>query len=116
MWSMDYVQVPVERAEVAIEATEVILIEATKEEIKEKKKAELVKQMSLSTDGSGLAKSGSESSISEACDSVKETTKRFETEKEECSDNDDVQETNKFKPLDNKISISSAKVCCHNHN
>ena len=110
MWSMDYVQVPVERAEVAVEAIEVAIVEATKEEIKEKKKADLVKQMSLSTDGSGLAKSGSESSISEACDSVKETTKRFETEKEECSDNEEVQESNKFKPLDNKICISSAKV------
>lgn len=60
-----------------------------------------------------LAKSGSESSISEACDSVKESTKRFEEEKDECSDNEQeavkVSESNKFKTLDNKISISSAK-------
>lgn len=37
-----------------------------------------------------LTKSGSESSISEACDdSVKETSKRFEAEREECSDKDE---------------------------
>lgn len=35
-----------------------------------------------------LLKSGSESSISEACDSVKESSKRYETEKDECSDNE----------------------------
>lgn len=34
-----------------------------------------------------LNKSGSESSISEACDSVKETSKRFEAERDDCSDN-----------------------------
>lgn len=54
MWSMDYVQVPVEKTEVAEEVKDkVVAVEETKEEIKEKKKAELVKQMSLSTDGSG---------------------------------------------------------------
>lgn len=37
-----------------------------------------------------LAKSGSESSISEACDdSVKETSKRFEAEREDCSDKEE---------------------------
>lgn len=37
-----------------------------------------------------LAKSGSESSISDACDdSVKETSKRFEAEREDCSDKDE---------------------------
>lgn len=51
---MDYVQVPVEKTEVAEEAKEeAVVVEETKEEIKQKKKAELVKQMSLSTDGSG---------------------------------------------------------------
>ena len=53
MWSMDYVQVPVEKTELAEEAIEAVIITETKEELKEKKKAELVKQMSLSTDGSG---------------------------------------------------------------
>lgn len=54
MWSMDYVQVPEERAESAAEIKEDIVIEESKEDIKEKKKAELVKQMSLSTtDGGG---------------------------------------------------------------
>lgn len=53
MWSMDYVQVPEEKSEIAEEEkTEVE--EESKEVIKEKKKAELVKQMSLSTtDGGG---------------------------------------------------------------
>jgi len=51
---MDYVQVPEGRAEVAEEAKEEPIQETT-EELKEKKKAELVKQMSLSTaDESGL--------------------------------------------------------------
>lgn len=37
-----------------------------------------------------LAKSGSESSISETCDdNVKETEKRFETEREDCSDTEE---------------------------
>lgn len=52
MWSMDYVQVPEERFE-AEEQTKEDAIEESKEVLKEKKKAELVKQMSLSTDGGG---------------------------------------------------------------
>lgn len=54
---MDYVQVPEDRIEpeVAVEAKEEKVTE-TKEELKEKKKAELVKQMSLSTDGPGKMK------------------------------------------------------------
>ena len=56
MWSMDYVQVPVERAESVEEVLEDNAIEESKEVIKEKKKAELVKQMSLSTDGGGKLK------------------------------------------------------------
>jgi hypothetical protein len=53
MWSMDYVQVPEERAEPEVKVTEDV-VEESKEVIKEKKKAELVKQMSLSTtDGGG---------------------------------------------------------------
>jgi hypothetical protein len=52
MWSMDYVQVPVEREE-PIEEVKEEAFEESKEVIKEKKKAELVKQMSLSTDGGG---------------------------------------------------------------
>lgn len=53
MWSIDYVQIPNERPEIAEEAKEEIAIEESVEERKEKKKAELVKQMSLSTDGGG---------------------------------------------------------------
>lgn len=49
---MDYVQVPEERAESVLEVKDEI-VEESKEVIKEKKKAELVKQMSLSTDGGG---------------------------------------------------------------
>lgn len=52
MWSMDYVQVPEERPEVEEPAKEAA-VEESKEVIIEKKKAELVKQMSLSTDGGG---------------------------------------------------------------
>jgi hypothetical protein len=53
MWSIDYVQIPNEKPEIAEEAKEEIVIEESFEERKEKKKAELVKQMSLSTDGGG---------------------------------------------------------------
>lgn len=51
MWSMDYVQVPEERLE---EVSKIVVVEESKEVLKEKKKAELVKQMSLSTDGGGM--------------------------------------------------------------
>jgi hypothetical protein len=50
---MDYVQVPEERAESVQEVKDEVIVEESKEVIKEKKKAELVKQMSLSTDGGG---------------------------------------------------------------
>lgn len=49
---MDYVQVPEEKPEVE-QPAKVEVVEESKEVIKEKKKAELVKQMSLSTDGGG---------------------------------------------------------------
>lgn len=126
MWSMDYVQIPEERSE-AEESPEDV-IEESKEVLIEKKKAELVKQMSLSTDGAGetlkdacigdteafflfkvLAKSGSESSISEACDSIKESKKQFEDEKEECSDKEESRSNKNQLTIDNKASISSAK-------
>lgn len=35
-----------------------------------------------------IVKSGSESSLSEACDSLKESSKRFEAERDDCSDDD----------------------------
>jgi hypothetical protein len=93
MWSIDYVQVPVEiiNKPPTIDLKELLVKPDNLQDIKEKRKADLVKQMSMSTDGSNgsnLVKSGSESSISEACDSVKETSKRFETEKDECSDSE----------------------------
>lgn len=51
MWSIDYVQTPNDsKPEVAEEAKEDEVIEENKEEIKAKKKAELVKQMSLTTE------------------------------------------------------------------
>jgi len=53
MWSIDYVQIPNDKPEVAEEAKEEEIVEENKEEIQAKKKAELVKQMSLSTDGAG---------------------------------------------------------------
>lgn len=93
MWSMDYVQVPIEKQKKPTCDVESIDYTAT-ESNSENKKAALVKQMSVTTSSAEVAledsleKSGSESSISEACDSVKETSKRFETEKDECSDNE----------------------------
>ena len=54
MWSIDYVQIPNDKPEVAEEAKEEEIVEENKEEIQAKKKAELVKQMSLSTDGAGI--------------------------------------------------------------
>lgn len=55
MWSIDYVQIPNDKPEVGEEAKEEEekVVEQNKEEIQAKKKAELVKQMSLSTDGAG---------------------------------------------------------------
>lgn len=53
-----------------------------------------------------LAKSGSESSISEACDNIKESQKRYEDEKEECSDKEDGDNKNN---LGDKMSMSSTK-------
>lgn len=53
MWSIDYVQIPNDKPEIAEEAKEEEIVEENKEEIQAKKKAELVKQMSLSTDGAG---------------------------------------------------------------
>lgn len=58
---------------------------------------------------SALAKSGSESSISEACDSVKESKKQFEDEKDECSDKEEAKESKSNLTIDNKTSMSSAK-------
>lgn len=51
---MDYVQIPNAKPEIAEEAKEEDFVEETLEERKEKKKAELVKQMSLSTDERGI--------------------------------------------------------------
>lgn len=54
MWSMDYVQVPDERAETPVnEVVEIVPKKESEEEIKEKKKAAIVKQMSLTTDENG---------------------------------------------------------------
>lgn len=86
MWSMEYVQVPIVEDVVDQQSP------GDEPDVAEKssKKVDLVKQMSISTsDGNGLQKSGSESSISEACDSVKETSKRFESERDDCSDKEE---------------------------
>lgn len=132
MWSMDYVQVPDERAETPVNEIQEVFPtkKESEEEIKEKKKAAIVKQMSLTTEDNGgicnsndvtflfqrvlifffitaLAKSGSESSISEACDNAKESRKRFEDEKEECSDKEEGDNKNQL-GID-KMSMSSTK-------
>lgn len=59
-----------------------------------------------------LAKSGSESSISEACDSLKESKKQFEDEKDECCEKEEQQSMSKnlLHVGDSKSSnMSSAK-------
>lgn len=48
---MDYVQVPIEKPEKKIEETAVLVEE--KQIAKEKKKVDLVKQMSINTEGTG---------------------------------------------------------------
>lgn len=84
MWSMDYVQIPIveytdnKNSNSQIEPESITASIASTYE--KKPKVDLVKQFSSDT----LVKSGSESSISEACDSIKENTKRFESEKDEC--------------------------------
>ncbi|XP_051170147.1 WD repeat and FYVE domain-containing protein 3 [Leptopilina boulardi] len=89
MWSMDYVQVPGEEEKPEINEIENSKKEEqTKEENTKKRVHELVKQMSISAENSGgtLAKSGSESSLSES-ENTKEASRTHE-EKEECSDNE----------------------------
>ncbi|XP_043271793.1 WD repeat and FYVE domain-containing protein 3 isoform X2 [Venturia canescens] len=93
MWSMDYVQVPAEEEEtheapVENERKQQSSTEEDRHESTKKRVHELVKQMSISAEGSGmLAKSGSESSLSEA-ENTKEAS-RLHEEKEECSDNEE---------------------------
>ncbi len=56
-----------------------------------------------------FAKSGSESSISEACDSLKESRKQYEDEKEECSDKEEKTSGKNLLSVDSKTNMSSAK-------
>ncbi|CAG9799140.1 unnamed protein product [Chironomus riparius] len=110
MWSIDYVQIPNDKPEVGEEAKEEeeVVVEQNKEEIQAKKKAELVKQMSLSTDGAGLAKSGSESSLSEACDSIKESKKQYEVEKDECSDPENQSRESNLLSVESKMNTAKS--------
>lgn len=92
MWSMDYVQVPAED-EKAEESDAKADVEAVSTNVKndsentKKRVHDLVKQISMSTESSGmLVKSGSESSLSET-ENAKEAS-RLHEEKEECSDNE----------------------------
>lgn len=83
---MEYVQVPIIEEVVAEQST----IDQPDVSEKSSKKVDLIKQMSITaSDGNELQKSGSESSISEACDSVKESSKRFESERDDCSDKEE---------------------------
>lgn len=68
-----------------------------------------LRQQSIFIFSPALAKSGSESSISEACDSIKESKKQFEDEKEECSDKEEPTQSKAQLTIDNKVSLSSAK-------
>ncbi|XP_012287062.1 WD repeat and FYVE domain-containing protein 3 isoform X1 [Orussus abietinus] len=93
MWSMDYVQVPAEEdkpKEVEPEAEKKGKPggEEAQSESTKKRVHDLVKQMSISAEGAAgmLAKSGSESSLSEP-ENTKEAS-RLHEEKEECSDNE----------------------------
>lgn len=116
MWSMEYVQVPVTvetKDSIKDDENAKQTDEKPHAEVEVTAKVDLVKQLSVAKEEIGkfkcmfaiyckwlfkhyiflsiaLTKSGSESSISEACDdSVKETSKRFEAEREDCSDKDD---------------------------
>ncbi|XP_043249922.1 WD repeat and FYVE domain-containing protein 3 isoform X1 [Colletes gigas] len=92
MWSMDYVQVPAEEEKpeevaTAKEKNTKLNKNENQNETTKKRVHELVKQMSISAEGSAmLAKSGSESSLSEP-ETSKEAS-RLHEEKEECSDNE----------------------------
>ncbi|CAK9831938.1 WD repeat and FYVE domain-containing protein 3 [Anthophora retusa] len=92
MWSMDYVQVPAEEEKPEeVATTKEKNTKSSKNENQnestKKRVHELVKQMSISAEGSSmLAKSGSESSLSEP-ENPKEAS-RLHEEKEECSDNE----------------------------
>lgn len=76
MWSIEYVQIPIVTTEEVV----------AKPEISPKKTLNLTKEADIITT---LAKSASDSSISEAGDSLKETSKRYEVEKDECSENEE---------------------------
>lgn len=109
MWSMEHVQVPVSTEESPSEKDLTLIEDEPASVSVSEAKVSFVKQMSITKDENGesnekllllnfgnlfycsvaLAKSGSESSISEACDSIKETSKRFEAEREQCSDKED---------------------------
>lgn len=116
MWSMEYVQVPIVD-ETATEEQPPQTNDESTDPAKSSKKVDLIKQMSISTsDDNGLQKSGSESSISEACDSIKETSKRFESERDDCSDKEDTVEAKPSAVLDvpkcamnKRGSLTSAK-------
>ncbi|XP_034186854.1 WD repeat and FYVE domain containing 3 bchs isoform X3 [Osmia lignaria lignaria] len=106
MWSMDYVQVPAEEEkpeEVSVTKEKNTKINTNEDQSEDTKKRvhELVKQMSISAEGSSmLAKSGSESSLSEA-ENSKEAS-RLHEEKEECSDNESSNgSSNKPSPQNN---------------
>ncbi|XP_055711660.1 WD repeat and FYVE domain-containing protein 3 [Phlebotomus papatasi] len=106
MWSMEYVQIPIEEKEkkASVEA---------KSSKSQKEDTNIIKQISEECSG-GIDKSPSESSLSEACDSVKETSKRFEAEKEDCSENDETpslrdDDEPPIPPIRKKHSISAAK-------
>lgn len=75
-----------EEVETTKDVVEKEIIEEDKKETTKKRVHEMVKQMSMSAEGSGMLKSGSESSLSEA-ENTKEAARSHE-EKEECSDNE----------------------------
>ncbi|XP_058804217.1 WD repeat and FYVE domain-containing protein 3 isoform X1 [Phymastichus coffea] len=110
MWSMDYVQVPaeedkVEEVEMNKNQNKEKCKEENKKESTKKRVHELVKQMSISNESSGtMAKSGSESSLSEA-ENSKEASRSHE-EKEECSDNESSNgSVNKLSPQSNASTV-----------
>ncbi|KMR04720.1 wd repeat and fyve domain-containing protein 3 [Lasius niger] len=111
MWSMDYVQVPAEEEKpeevmaAEKEKNEKQSTEENQTETTMKRVKELVKQMSISAEGSSiLMKSGSESSLSET-ENAKEAS-RLHEEKEECSDNESSNgSSNKPSPQNNHASL-----------
>ena len=71
-------------------------------------KSKLLRWKKILNDSLALAKSGSESSISEACDSIKESKKQYEDEKDECSDREDQTRGKNLLSVESKMNTAKS--------